>query len=170
MAVQFATTKHLYLQNLTSIRHITYFFRCTICNKTIWVSTHESLAQVHSICEEVFPLMPAWKLPSSWQPKGEENSNLASPKTNMATGIEPLSINAYWTKLNVRFDFKTTYTILCNIFEIGIYIWTSNISFSSLEVIILARATLSLNKDGDAHIFQFSTRLSIYKSCAIYVI
>lgn len=73
-------------KNCTVIQEFTYLFLCSNCkNENRW-SVRVQIIQIHSISEEVFPLMPAWKLPSSWQPEAEENGReLASPKANMAT-------------------------------------------------------------------------------------
>lgn len=86
MAGRFATTKHNRAKRAQTLQNFTHLFRCSYCKNTDMCSNLAAIIQIHSICEEVFPLMPAWKLPSSWQPEAEENGReLASPKVNMAT-------------------------------------------------------------------------------------
>ena len=93
MAGRFATTKHNKPKRAQVFHAFTYLFRCSNCKNTGMWSDLAAIIQIHSICEEVFPLMPAWKLPSSWQPEAEENGReLASPKLNMATETRSLTI------------------------------------------------------------------------------
>lgn len=105
MAGRFATTKH----NKARMAHIsncfTHLFRCNNCKNTGMWSALAAIIQIHSISEEVFPLMPAWKLPSSWQPEAEENGReLASPKVNMATEIRSLTISVSRSWIFLLFD------------------------------------------------------------------
>lgn len=65
MAGRFATTKHNNPKKAQIFQIYTYLFRCSNSkNNGLW-SDLAAIIQIHSICEEVFPLMPAWKLPSS---------------------------------------------------------------------------------------------------------
>lgn len=94
MAGRYATTKHNKPRKAHIFQISTYFFRCSDCKNTGMWSDLAVIIQIHSIFEEVFPLMPAWKLPSSWQPEAEENGReLASPKVNMATETRSLIIS-----------------------------------------------------------------------------
>lgn len=58
-------------QNITNntrrkyFRFYTYLVRRSNLNNKGMRSDLAAITQIHSICEEVFPLMPAWKLPSS---------------------------------------------------------------------------------------------------------
>lgn len=106
MAGRYATTKHNKPKNAQIFPNFTYLFRCSNRKNTGMWSYLAAIIQIHSICEEVFPLMPAWKLPSSWQPEAEENGReLASPKVNMATETRSLIIsdrNAYTVSVICR--------------------------------------------------------------------
>lgn len=99
MAGRYVTTKHNKPQKALTFWAFTHLFRCSNYKNTRVWSDRAAIIQIHSICEEVFPLMPAWKLPSSWQPEAEENGReLASPKVNMATETRSLTAsdrNAY---------------------------------------------------------------------------
>lgn len=92
MAGRLVTTKHNKQKKTPIFKVPTYLFRCSYCKNTGMWSYRAAIIQIHSICEEVFPLMPAWKLPSSWQPEAEENGReLASPKVNMAAETRSIS-------------------------------------------------------------------------------
>ena len=65
MAGRYATTKHNKPKKAQIFQISTYLFRCSNCKSTGMWSYLAAIIQIHSICEEVFPLMPAWKLPSS---------------------------------------------------------------------------------------------------------
>lgn len=94
MAGRYATTKHNKPKKAQIFQNLTYLFRCSNCKNTGMWSYLAAIIQIHSIFEEVFPLMPAWKLPSSWQPEAEENGRgLASPKVNMATENRSLTFS-----------------------------------------------------------------------------
>lgn len=111
MAGRLATTKHDNHQKASLLKHCTYLFRCSDCKNTGRWSYLAVIFQIHSICEEVFPLMPAWKLPSSWQPEAEENGReLASPKVNMAAQTRLLTISDLITFVLL---FYFIYFLLC---------------------------------------------------------
>lgn len=94
MAGRYVTTKHNKTKKAQMFQILTYIFRCSNCKNTGMWSDLAAIIQIHSICKEVFPLMPAWKLPSSWQPEAEENGReLASPKVNMAIETHSLIIS-----------------------------------------------------------------------------
>lgn len=94
MAGRYVTTKHHKTKKAHTFQIRTYIFRCSNCKNTGAWSDLAAIIQIHSICKEVFPLMPAWKLPSSWQPEAEENGReSASPKVNMAMETHSLIIS-----------------------------------------------------------------------------
>lgn len=94
MAGRYATTKHNKPKKAQIFLNFTYLFRRRKFKNTGLWSYLRAIIQIHSIFEEVFPLMPAWKLPSSWQPEAEENgSELASPKVNMAAETRSLTVS-----------------------------------------------------------------------------
>lgn len=159
MAGRYVTTKHHKTKKAHTFQIRTYVFRCSNCKNTGTWSDLAAIIQIHSICKEVFPLMPAWKLPSSWQPEAEENGReSASPKVNMAMESHSLIIsdgNAN-TLLVICQSEQANGVLDCEMLQKDLCVYATQTYGSYCEEFqqittscVLALGLLSLTKDGD---------------------
>lgn len=137
-------------QNTTNWRRahtftcFTYLFRCSYRKNTgVW-SYLAVIIQIHSLSEEVFPLMPAWKLPSSWQPEAEEDGRAGVTQSKHGGGPAHYPLHSLTHQLLLMFDTLNRRYVLCvqRCFKKLLKsIWSKHItSFSKLQQVVLQRS------------------------------